>query len=237
MVTTYFLLSALAAGSLAAPLNSCSTQRDCLSWSIGECTNEGERVVCLDWGNRPECTKDTAESVSHYCPVPGIGVESWPAFDVICQTVSGGGTATFGVKDGNGCAADIADPFQESGGTVTCTNEQVCNNNQECKWEIVVPSCGSPPSPSVTPAPESPAPDTPAPDTPAPDTPAPDTPAPDTPAPDTPAPDTPAPDTPAPDTPAPDTPTPTTPGTPETPEPEPTPEPATPSPGYKCRFR
>lgn len=156
MNTITLILASLLYVANGLPIDSCSSQSECLSTNVGSCDGDGNRQVCLRWVPGANCVKssdsNTLETVSHSCPGLGgtkdynnDGSESWSANDDICVTVRGGEDAVFGVKDGRGCSdpgAYYVDGFVEP---ITCTGPQnVCDgrNNKECLWTVPTETCG-----------------------------------------------------------------------------------------------
>lgn len=143
-----------------ASIDSCLEQSSCLNVSIGQCTTENKRTVCLSWIPSLDCAKsndpnESGETVSHSCPgesgtkdYDDNGSEDWLPYEQICVTVTGGDNAVFGVKDGRGCSE--SGTYELSGltnDTAACIGPvNVCegNNNKECKWTIPTEYCSPP---------------------------------------------------------------------------------------------
>ena len=154
MLSILFLLASTA---IAAPIDSCVEQSECLHVTIDDlCDVNNDRMVCIYWDDtNPNCVKDSAGgsgSVSHSCSgvggdkdLDGDGFEDWYSGqgNALCQVVHGGDTAVFGVKDGSGCSA--AGVYDVNGVIGACTGPlNVCSgkNTKECLWSIDTLSCG-----------------------------------------------------------------------------------------------
>lgn len=150
----FFLITSFVL-ALGSPLNGCSLQSDCLSVDISGCSPSGERQVCLEWNPGPSCLKSPSGTISHACPgstgdkdYNNDGLEAWPPGDVICETVTGGQAAIFGVKDGSTCSdTGVFTMFDDSGANAVSTAcigpLNVCSggNVKECQWAIPTESC------------------------------------------------------------------------------------------------
>ncbi|GMH46045.1 hypothetical protein BSKO_14009 [Bryopsis sp. KO-2023] len=141
----------------AGPVPTCKAQLPCLQFDIGQCDN-GMREVCMYWdANAPGCIKE--KDISHSCVAGSYQNYGWPKgrSSAICQSVSPGSTAEFGVKDGQGCdtgGGGIVADFKQTPSGI-CTNvfceaprsSAVCNQRsqgqagEECKWKVYVPTC------------------------------------------------------------------------------------------------
>jgi hypothetical protein len=77
--------------------------------------------------------------------VAGDKIEGWDDGEAtaMCQTVSCGATAKFGMKDGRGCQDEGAMTKYFNGIAATCTSESLCGggNKGDCRWSIPVPRC------------------------------------------------------------------------------------------------
>jgi len=156
MYFIYLLLSFLHL-NLSDPIDSCSKQSSCLYVDIYDCDDLNNREVCLSWIPNQECLKasdlDTTETISHSCAgedgtkdYDNDGSELWGANTKICQTVIGGESAIFGIKDGRGCSETGSYFLNGLSDSVSCNGPlNICdgNNNKECSWTIPTDVCSN----------------------------------------------------------------------------------------------
>jgi hypothetical protein len=159
------------------PINSCSTQSNCIIVTKTPIKNDGECGVCtirvcltLDL-NKQGCVKQTG-TVSHVCTDnkdttpdqcsspftgfenPGDKVEGIGDDSTYCVGVAPGQNAVFIVKDGNTCADSASTGFgtcaPRSSSTTSCTGNGL---GVECVWTVPTTGvdCSSLPDPKPTP--------------------------------------------------------------------------------------
>ena len=142
-------------GGPGGPLDSCNKQSECLKVIHSPCNDDGDRLICMGWtDDNQRCRKGANDHISHACPadtgnkdIDGDGVEALYMGEYICQTVSAGTDAIFGVKDGSTCDDDDGgSPFQLNGGiggSVCDGPGNYCEggNTKECGWHIKTDYC------------------------------------------------------------------------------------------------
>jgi hypothetical protein len=190
-------LSLFIVGAFAEPILTCENQKECISIDVNKVTDDtcddGGCVykICVSDDRSPECVKGTSLSStwSHICDGgdstfnefsgcprdQSPDTNFWDSSEVtnaggweMCQYVTGGETAYFLMKDGNGCSPDgvegtaleasmtTSDPdvtascapsaegvtqFDDGNGFKTCTGN---GEGVECIWTVVAPTCTAP---------------------------------------------------------------------------------------------